>query len=126
LRGTEKSMSRTDSSKAARKAFEAYERAVAAAEKMIAAGPPFGLGTTVMTGVSHGFTETLTCFECKGRGEKGWKFCAHCGAEIVRFDSGLSQRIENATVVYKVEENAIPKKASDMAYVQREVTVTRK
>ena len=39
-----------DGLKAARKVFYAHEKAVEAAQQVIADGPPRGLGTTVMTG----------------------------------------------------------------------------
>ncbi len=90
-----------DKIKAARTAFAAYERAVAAANEVIAAGPVRGLGTTVMTGSKSSFNNSFTCSECQGRGKGDWKFCAFCGAEIVRFElpkesNTISVQVESA------------------------------
>jgi hypothetical protein len=43
--------------------------------------------TCLMTGrVGTGYYERFTCSECaETRGVAGDKFCAHCGAEIIRF-----------------------------------------
>jgi hypothetical protein len=73
-----------EKSKAARKAFEACERAVSAAQELIAAEPARGLGTTVMTSGHYG--QYFKCSECSGTGYEGWSFCAFCGCEIVRYD----------------------------------------
>ena len=79
-------MKQEEKSKAARKAFEAYEKAVAAAQAFIASGPPRGLGTTVMEEEENYHGGDFHCSECQGRTrDKSWKFCAFCGAEIVRF-----------------------------------------
>jgi hypothetical protein len=94
-----------DKLKAAREAFHAYEKAVEAAQEVIAAGPPRGPGTTVMTGQAlSSFSATIdikyNCAECgERRAMKGDKFCAHCGREIVRF---VTEPASN-TITVKVE-----------------------
>jgi len=78
---------------AARKAFQAYERAVAAAREIIADGPVRGLGTTVMEAQysewrnsgPHGYKCSECGFTARTSIEDGWKYCPGCGAEIVRF-----------------------------------------
>jgi hypothetical protein len=74
-----------DTLKAARQAFEAYEKAVEAAQEFIAGGPPRGLRTCVMTKES----EWASYYKCSDCGESGTttrnSFCGMCGAEIVRF-----------------------------------------
>jgi hypothetical protein len=81
---------------AARKAFHAYERALGAAQKALAHGPARGLGTAIMMkqydeypSYSWREAEEFKCSECEfiARGDlRGWKFCASCGAEIMRFE----------------------------------------
>src|ERR1700678_3622742 len=77
-------------SKAARKVFSAYERVVQAAQELIAAGPPRGLGGTVMVrdNYPHFYgADKFKCSECGFRGEaESWKFCPGCSEEIMRFD----------------------------------------
>jgi rubrerythrin len=76
-----------DRSRAARKAFEAYEAAVKAAQEIIEQGPPKGLDSCVMTRDSD-WHQRYTCSECgdAGGASRDWKFCPHCGSEIIRFD----------------------------------------
>jgi hypothetical protein len=73
--------------KAARKAFHAYEAAVKAAQEATADGPVRRLGTAVMVSQpSIGSYIHFKCSECEFIGYDDWKFCAGCGAEIMRFD----------------------------------------
>jgi hypothetical protein len=98
-----------DKVKAARKAFHAYEKAVQA---VIAAGPVRRLGTTVMTRPQSFHGSYYTCAECGQRGAaQGWKFCAYCGCEIVRFADEPAQRtimleVTNVTREYKLPSYA--------------------
>ena len=72
--------------KVAREAFQAYEKAIKAAQEVIAAGPIPVSGTTTVMTESHG--GRYSCAECEGSGfAKGWKFCPFCGAEIMRFEN---------------------------------------
>jgi hypothetical protein len=80
---------------AARKAFHAYERAVAAAREVMADGPVRGLGTTILEaqypeGMHRSDPTGFKCVECEvvhpgAVDVLGWKFCPGCGAEIMRF-----------------------------------------
>jgi hypothetical protein len=43
--------------------------------------------TCVMTGrEGYGYMQGYKCSECQNTGHGDWKFCAYCGAEIIRFD----------------------------------------
>jgi|GEM_PF-3638393 len=76
--------SKLEQIEAARKAFQAYERAVTAAQEAIGDGPVHGLGTTVMVEKSN---QNFECSECKFIGwANSWKFCPSCGSEIMRFE----------------------------------------
>lgn len=65
-------------------------------QKALALGPARGLGTTIMAkqydeyaGYSWRDEERFECAECEfiARGDlRAWKFCASCGAEIMRFE----------------------------------------
>src|SRR5205814_9776500 len=65
---------------AVRKAVAAYAAALEAIKK----AAPHVPGTCVMSAFSH--SGYYRCSECEGYGLKGDRFCAHCGAEIIRFD----------------------------------------
>jgi hypothetical protein len=98
-----------DKCAAARKAIEAYEKAVAAAQQALLDGPPTGLGATIMRekpyGV-HGLGKgNYVCSECgKDRNSTGWKFCPHCGCEIVRFDKYVDPNVKDYSVSIVIEK----------------------
>jgi len=48
-------------------------------------------------------TEIFKCLECGGTGEATeWKFCAFCGAEIVRFDRPQENETNVAMLKFKI------------------------
>ena len=98
-------MKTSDKLKAAQEAFAAYERALQAAQDVVDDGPPTGLGTTLMIEVDRTeWSNKFACCECKKcvlhQGIPTWKFCPHCGAEIIRW----KQRMEPKTITLPVEE----------------------
>ena len=90
---------------AARKAVEAYKRAVLAVQEALGRGPVHGLGTTVMVMLSEA-SKFGKCSECESSGEAGWKFCAFCGAEIVRFERPKAP--DHVTVGYSQKTIKVP------------------
>ena len=72
--------------KAARVAFQAWERAIEAAQCVANEGVVHGLGATVMTenvDIWKTGTNVFKCSECSKEGRADhWNFCAYCGAEI--------------------------------------------
>ena len=80
---------------AVRNAIAAYPAALEAIKK----AAPHVPGTCVMSRTS--FTGYYTCSECQGNGSAGAKFCAHCGAEIVRFDDLNQSRTVNFDIINK-------------------------
>jgi hypothetical protein len=93
---------------AARKAVEAYERAVQAVEKAFSGGPAHGRGTAVMRMNSGFITGRGKCSECEATGEDTWKFCAYCGAEIVRFEHPEESATKQIAVHVETETLNIP------------------
>jgi len=95
--------------KTARKVLEAYERAIEAAQTLMASGPAPVSGTTVMVRTHEGFhSSTFKCSECERTCDKGdWKFCAYCGAEIIRYD--LPKDPDTVTVYSQVQSPETPK-----------------
>jgi DNA-directed RNA polymerase subunit RPC12/RpoP len=96
----------------ASKAMEAYEKAVIAAQEMIAQGGlVHGLGATVMVGRLEPWIiepTSYVCAECSANchtsGAKDWKFCPYCGAEILRWDRGVRSGAEPVKLNLEVEE----------------------
>jgi hypothetical protein len=93
---------------AARKVIQAYENVIKATQEIIEAGPAPVKGTTVMVRTHEGFhSSTFKCSECERTCDTaGWKFCAYCGAEIIRYD--LPKNADTITV-YGHAENPQPK-----------------
>lgn len=89
---TKQVSSQLEKIRAAREAFQNWERAQEAAEAAIGDGPANGIihgsGTCVMIDQrSQSYhPERFQCSECGQDGHARWKFCAFCGAEIIRFD----------------------------------------
>jgi|ERR1700731_1567598 len=89
-----KSATHLEQVKAARKAFQAYEAAIEAAQEALKEGGlQHGLGATVMVGQCDPWgTEprSYTCAECgkcnSAYNVMDWKFCPCCGSEILRWD----------------------------------------
>jgi hypothetical protein len=94
---------------AARKAFHAYERAVAVAREVMEDGPVRGLGTTVFEAQyseqrERGDPTGFKCVEC-GFVKRGvadadvWKFCPGCAAEIMRFARDPERELQEIEIV---------------------------
>ena len=101
-------MKHADSIKLARKAFAAYEHAIAAAEEVRKLGPPRDLGTCIMTACGRYQMEQHECSECghKTREKDGCKFCPHCGAEVIRFDHAPEPEAVKVMVTVTPEESS--------------------
>jgi predicted nucleic acid-binding Zn-ribbon protein len=108
---------------AVKKAFEAYEKAVAAAREVIKDGPIRGLGTCMMevhySNSDPNRVESYKCTECGitlstgwVSSVEGWKFCPGCGAEIMKFarDSKPgSEQSAHIEVIFREDPTEEPK-----------------
>jgi hypothetical protein len=93
----------SDKLEAVRKAIAAY----AAALEAIKQASPHVAGTCVMS--RNHPSGYFTCSECEGNGSAGNKFCAHCGAEIIRFDDLDQPRVVDLTITAPEAEVKITK-----------------
>jgi DNA-directed RNA polymerase subunit RPC12/RpoP len=125
----------TDKIKAARRAFQAYERAVEAAQQAMAEGGLiYGLGATVMVGHFDSWGNEPASYACAECGStcpnvtrysmNDWKFCPFCGAEILRWDRKKHE--ETRTIKVKVTESTrelVPRKV--LEHILREPKAER-
>ncbi len=116
--------------KVARDAFDAWERAVVAAHEALGDGPTngvtHGLGTCIMVGRPRRTYQesSYKCSECRGEGKRDWKFCAFCGAEIMRFDEEVLQDGEYETI--EVQVTQVPQKMQTVLIHVEEPALTHK